>query len=135
MRSLAEWKAALPGIAAVAVMGAGESAFVVMVASFARAFVGAGHIRFDTLVRDSNRVGALTDGSTGEGAIQTLHIDALTAPGADLSLHRRVHSGEKFSAELVQNLVDVNIRQSSLACISFERYRLEVPMSQSRDMG
>jgi len=133
MRSFAERKVFLPGIVVAAVMAVGDSAFrasdfvdsdfVVMIASFTRALVGAGHIGFDALVRDADGVGTLAYGGAGEGPVETLDIDALA--GTDFALNCAMHGGEKFGAQLVQNLVDVNIRQSASPCVSFERYRVE----------
>ncbi len=70
---------------------------------------GANGIGFNALVGDLDGIGHLLRGRAGEGAVEPLDIDPSVA---HLGIDRLVHGGEKFVAELVEELVDVDVGHS-----------------------
>ncbi len=71
--------------------------------------LGANGIGFNALVGDLDGVRHLLGGGAGEGAVEPLDIDTAVA---HLGIDRLVHGGEKFVAELVEELVDVDVGHS-----------------------
>jgi hypothetical protein len=93
------------------------------------------HVGIDALVGDADRVAALAGGGAGEGAVELLDIDAALT---QFALDGSVHGRKQLGAQLVQDLVDINVGQTAsrlfFAALP-ERYSVGKGTSHSREKG